>query len=88
MRWVAAGVVAMVALWLGLMNWACLVRGWAGRRAPSWIPFVGGVLGVLALTVAPGVPVRRLWWVALLVDGGCVAGFVDVLMWRLLWPRD
>ncbi|MCC7000050.1 MAG: hypothetical protein IT370_35955 [Deltaproteobacteria bacterium] len=84
MRWVAAGVLAAMALWLGLMNWACLVRRWSGKRAPSWIPLVGGVLGLLALTVAPGAPVSRLWWVALLVDGGCVAGWGDV---AVAWLR-
>lgn len=83
-RWVAAGVLAVMALWLGLMNWACLVRRWSGRRAPSWVPLMGGALGLLALTVAPGTPVVSLWWVPLLVDGGCVMGFVDLAMALLL----
>jgi hypothetical protein len=84
MRWIIAAALGLAAFWLSTLNWIALVRRFSSRGyAPSWIPLVGGVLGLAALLLAPSLALRRFWWVALVVDGGSIPGLAATLGFTL-----
>jgi len=82
--WFLTAILGAAFLWLSLLNWHALIRQTMGRPSPSWVPLLGGVLGVLALWIAPGQDLDRFLWVPLVVDGGCAPGFLLTLFWYLV----
>lgn len=48
-------------------------------QGSSFIPFVGGVIGAIAVGLAPLDPVRAFFWVPLLLDVGCIPALVLAL---------
>lgn len=45
-----------------------------GKKAGSWIPFIGGGSISLAMAISPLDVVADWWWVPLLIDWGSVPG--------------
>jgi hypothetical protein len=68
-------IVDTGALYLSSLNWYALVRRLTKPRAPTWIPLVGGLLGVGAILLEPTGVSRQYWWVPIVVDGGSLPGF-------------
>jgi hypothetical protein len=73
MQWIWSAFLGGLALVVIVTNWMVLVRNVAGRgTAGSGIPFVGGVLGCLALFSAPYDALRAWWWVPFFIDWGSI----------------
>ena len=74
-------------------GWICVVNAWIlvtnlrRRRAPSWIPLVGGVLGAVGLWTLPFPETRSLWWLPLFLDWGSIPGLTHAVVWHPRRPR-
>lgn len=73
---VAVGAVLLVLFsWLSVLNWGVFWKRHVKHvEAPSWIPFLGGLLGVAGALTLPIHDVNRLAWLPLLLDWGSVPG--------------
>lgn len=58
--WFLTAILGAAFVWLSLLNWYALIRQTLGKPSPSWIPLLGGMLGVLALWSAPGKELDRI----------------------------
>jgi hypothetical protein len=88
LRYTVAALALVLFLHVSSFNgWVAWSRYVARRPSPSWIPFVGGVCGVVACLAAPVAPVRWLWWAPLLLDWGSVPGtaFAVFVLWWHRW---
>lgn len=83
MMWIVAGVLLLLASWVIVLNWACVVRGLRGRGHSSWIPLVGGMLGAAGCWLAPDGALLQFWWVPLILDFGSAPGLVATLGYLL-----
>ena len=87
-RWLAGGALIALAAWIIALNWVVFWRiHIQKRKAPSWIPLVGGVLGVAGLLVLPSGNKSYYAWMLLLVDYGSIPGIAYSLTWNLLRRR-
>lgn len=82
-EWFVAGLLAVVFLSLSLLNWITFFREFARSSAPYWVPLLPGLAGVGAFSVAPNPTLEALWWLPLLLDAGCVPGFLYSAIWHL-----
>jgi hypothetical protein len=84
-RWLAGVCLLALFAWISTMNvsvfWKLYVRK---ERAPSWIPLLGGLFGVLGLVALPIPGAQRWWWLALLLDPGSVPGLVHTAIWHAI----
>lgn len=87
-RWVVAGLLGLVGVYLSAANWVILVQRFTRKDGPSWIPLLGGVLGAAALLVQPSPLLRSWWWTFFLIDGGSMAGLLTVPLGLLLARRN
>ena len=91
-RWTIAVLLAGVCV---AINWANIqiarlqVRAKEGESKPSFIVFAGGIVGAIALIVAPHKPLNDYFWVALLVDLG-TGPFVLVMLFAAIlgWVKQ
>jgi hypothetical protein len=83
-RWIAAVVLACGAGVLSAANWYALVKSMTPKGGPSWIPLIGGLLGLLAMLVVPVKTGVAFLWIPLVVDGGSVPGLLATLAF---WVR-
>jgi hypothetical protein len=75
-RWVCTVLFGVVSLCIISGNW------WiALRRGGSLVPLIGGVLGILALFIAPSSALNRWWWSPAMID----VGSAPLLAWTVLW---
>jgi len=58
------------------------------RDAESWVPFIGGILGAIALAFLPVEEAASYWWVPLIADWGSIPGTVFAIAFHLLYYRD
>ncbi|MBZ0134916.1 MAG: hypothetical protein K8I27_00920 [Planctomycetes bacterium] len=89
LRWTIAGVLGAFFLMLAYGNgWIAFQQIVLRKKAPSWIPLFGGFAGACAVIIAP---VDGLWvwaWIPLLIDWGCIPGFVHTaFFWLYLVPK-
>ena len=79
--WIIGIVLLLVSFWLCALNATVFWRLFVSKvEAPSWIPLLGGVLGVFALgVVIPVEPAHRLCWLPLLLDYGSLPGILHAL---------
>ncbi len=87
LHWTLALLLGAFGLWMTLLNWGTVWLGLRGRKAPSWIPLLGGGTLALALLIAPHNPWRNLWWVPLLLDWGSIPGLTAAAWLTLRRPR-
>ena len=87
MMWIVTGVLLLLASWVILVNWVCVVQGLRGRAHDSWTPLLGGMLGAAGCWVAPDGGLQRAWWVPFFVDFGSVPGLA-VTVGYLLFRRE
>lgn len=84
LRWGAGSVLLAAFVWLAVMNAIVFVkRHVLKRKAPSWIPLLGGIFGVGACYVLPIGDFRWWWFMPLVVDWGSLPGIVDSLAFHL-----
>jgi hypothetical protein len=88
LRWIPGGALLLVSALVCIGNasllWTCYVRK---RKAPSWIPLVGGITGVIGLWLLPVPAAHRWWWVPLIVDWGSVPGISHATAYYLIAHR-
>lgn len=83
--WTLACAMGIGFLWIAAMNNWLLFKRIAGKKeSRSWIPFLGGLLGVGACLIAPADMLRSAWWLPLLLDWGSVPGTLFSISWILL----
>ena len=82
MIWIVAGALLLLFAWISLSNWILLFR------RSSWIPLIGGAAGVLGCLLAPDDVLRRVWWIPLIVDFGCLPGLAWTVIDRLFLRRN
>lgn len=83
-RWLAAAVLAALALTIISFNASVIARRLRGNGAKaSWLPLIGGLCGAAALAVLPHDGFRSYWWLAFIVDPGSLFG----LLWAALAAR-
>ena len=81
LRWALGIVTGVVFVWLALLNWGVFwVRHIRKQEAPSWIPLVGGISGVVSCLVMPPQFLHAVWFVPLVVDWGSLPGIVYSLI--------
>jgi hypothetical protein len=68
LRWVPIGALALMGGFIAFVNWTIVLAEIRGRRAPSMVPLLGGLLLLLAMLAAPIGWIHRWAPVALLVD--------------------
>lgn len=84
-RWILTVAGLTLAIYVAIFNLRVMLsRSRSATTTTSWIPLVGGVLGCIALLIAPSATLRALWWLPWLVDPGCVPG----LLWSALASRS
>jgi len=68
LRWILAGLLAILALGTLATNYIVVIRRLFLKTSESWIPFVGGVVGCIALLITPSQVVRGYWWIPIILD--------------------
>ncbi len=68
-----------------VLNWHIAYLAFVARpkHVPSWIPILGGLLLAIGSLLCPSPVVRRWFWLAFLVDFGCVIGIGHALLWHV-----
>jgi hypothetical protein len=54
---------------------------------PSYIPLINGVIGATGLFLFPDPRVSQLWWLAFVLDWGCLPLALECLAYGLLVVR-
>ena len=87
-RWALGVLLLLGAVWLIALNdWIVVQRLVLKRkRLPSWLPLIGGCLGMLAFLILPVAVARQYWRAPLLVDWGCIPGLLYTAV-VLLWMK-
>lgn len=75
-RWVAGSFCLVFFLYVASLNWAVVWQGIVKRKHSSWVPLVGGLVGVAGLFIVPLDRLHSYWWVPLILDWGCVPGLL------------
>ena len=71
--------LASVAAWVMALNWFAVAMRVTRRRHASWVPLLGGALAMTAMRIYPDPRIYRWLWVPLIIDWGCLPGFLDTL---------
>jgi hypothetical protein len=73
---VLSGLMFLFFLLGSVCNWWCLLRALPGKRKGSGLPLIPGILGAIALLIAPSGSElfhwHSFWWMPPFVDVGCV----------------
>jgi hypothetical protein len=83
MIWILSGALFVVAGYLLVLNWICVIQGLRGKSTSSWIPLLGGGLGAIGCWVAPDDTLTRWWWVPLVIDFGSAPGLLFTAVYPL-----
>jgi len=84
LRWIVGGALLALSSWLAGLNGYVFWKGCVRReQTSSWIPVLGGGLGVAALTIIPVVTVNRWWWLPLVLDWGSLPGIIFTVCWHV-----
>lgn len=74
-RVVLSVILAAGFVWIGLLNWSVAIkRLFSGGKTSSWIPLLGGAMGLGACLLVPLPALNQLWWFPLLLDWGTIPG--------------
>jgi hypothetical protein len=88
-QWAASATLLLLGAWVCIANWHAAYLAFVVKQyVPSWIPILGGLLLALGALLCPFPDVRRWFWLAFLIDFGCVIGVGHALLWhgwRYLW---
>ena len=89
LRVIVGGACLLASAWICVGNAWILILDLRRRPAPSWLPLIGGLLGVTGFLLLPFSWAARVWWVPLFLDWGSIPGFTHTLLWHLRhrWSR-
>ena len=88
--WAFAVVLALLGGWVTALNYRVFYLEFTGQRQRSWIPLLGGFLAFLGLAACPVPAVRRLAWLPIVLDPGCVFGLlfsIVMLIYMVMAPK-
>jgi hypothetical protein len=89
-RWIAAGLLGFLSLLIIIANPLTAVHVTKQGRSYSWVPFIGGFAGLLAVLVLPAGSWRdRVWfaWIPIALDL-TYAMFLFVAIWYWLLGHE
>ncbi|HVM63179.1 MAG TPA: hypothetical protein VMV72_20130 [Verrucomicrobiae bacterium] len=79
-------VLLLASLWLCVLNAVVFWKRYVRKvEAPSWIPLVGGVLGVFGLGAIPVELAHRLCWLPLVLDCGSLPGLFYTIIFSIVF---
>jgi hypothetical protein len=88
LRWACACGLLLLCAWVVVVNanvlWTWYIRR---RKAPSWIPLVGGVSGAIGILLLPLSDVHKWWWLPLVLDWGSLPGISHAIIYRFALGR-
>jgi hypothetical protein len=85
LAWTIGSLLLLASLWLCFLNAAVFYKLYIQKLpAPSWIPLLGGFLGVFALIFIPLDIAHKLAWLPLLLDPGSIPGILLTIVYHLL----
>jgi hypothetical protein len=87
-RLVLAGLLGILSAYVSVFNWIALVKRLTSPRGPSWIPLIGGALGVVALLVEPTGTGLRWLWLPFLIDAGSLPGLGLTMILYLVYRKN
>src|SRR5690348_3543041 len=84
--WTAGSVLILFSVWLSALNasvfWKLYVRK---VNAGSWVPFLGGIAGMVGLSIIPIHLAHTLAWLPLLLDWGTLPGISFTIYCHVLY---
>jgi hypothetical protein len=92
LAWTIGSMLLLTSLYLSILNATVFYQLYIQKRsAPSWIPLLGGALGVFALILIPLKIANKLAWLPLVLDPGSLPGLLLTLVvhiHRIVRPRN
>ncbi len=85
MQYLLMTVLLGVFLYGTIFNGVVFVSGYfLKRKAPSVVPFIGGMAGAYLMRLLPWEGFHRYYWVPLFLDFGCVLYGVSICIYLLM----
>ncbi len=83
-RWVVTVLFGSLFIWISCLNFKVFWQAYILRRAASsWVPFLGGLSGLVALLAIPIEGMNGWFWLPLLLDWGSLPGTLYSLYFNL-----
>jgi hypothetical protein len=83
--WIVGGIFLLTSLWFCILNASVFWRLYVRKvEAPSWIPLVGGVLGVFGLLIVPVDLAHKWCWLPLVLDMGTLPGLFYTIVFHVV----
>ena len=76
-RWIITSVSLLFFLVCAFGNAVAIYKNVTARKRHSTVPLLGGTAGAIGIAIVPVDAVQPFWWIALVMDPGC-------LLWILL----
>jgi hypothetical protein len=82
---VLSGGFIIIGAWVSVLNWHAVLSRFFNRksRESSWIPVVGGAAISIGIFLMPLNGTAKWFWVALLLDWGCLPGIIFTILYYL-----
>ncbi len=81
--WIIGVLSSALFVLLVVFNGWTVVNYFRTHQHVSAIPFLGGIMGVVAMLTLPIKDLRPWWWLPLMLDYGSVPMFVYFFIWHL-----
>jgi hypothetical protein len=86
MRWILAGLFFLAFIWMASVHAWIFIRGFY-RETSSLLPIFGGLLGMLAVLVAPLPGARQWWWLPFIIDCGSLPMLIRSLVYTIIYSK-
>ena len=84
LKWIIGTPLLLAGLWLAVLNGVVFWKRHVQKRdSASWIPLLGGLLGVAGLLLLPTAVTHKWWWLPLFLDWGSVPGMAYSIVYHL-----
>lgn len=82
--WTIAIFLAAAGVWISTLNAYVAFRYWCvdSTSVPSMIPLIGGSILALGIYLVPYPQVSKWFWVAFVIDYGCILGMGYAALWH------
>lgn len=86
LRWSLAVLFFAAFVWMAVIHAGSFIAGFR-KKAPSLVPLVGGLCGMLAMLIVPLPSLRKWWWLAFVVDCGSLPLIIRTLIYGVIQSR-